>query len=168
MTRLLSFLHSGGAQHDTVAAVTHILFTITNPTTTVTSIESQLWLPESKLTLLENTDSHGKGLTSRFSTNTINFKNGSGSLDTTRKDSRNIILGYSPNLLGSSANKLMNKCNGGSDAVYGGSDNAHTHPHASSTSLTGKSMEGFKIKMMKLKSSLFCSVLFSSFLTCSA
>ena len=52
-----------------------------------------------------------------------------------------------------------------SDAVYGGSDNAHTHPHASSTSLTGKSMEGFKIKMMKLKSLLFCSLLFSSLLS---
>ena len=160
LTHLLSFLYVGGAQHDTVAAVTHILFTVTNPTTTVTSIESQLWLPESKLTLLESTDNHGKGLTSRFSINTINSKNNNGSLDITRKDSRNLILGHGSNLLGSSTNKFMSKCNGGSDAVYGGNDNTHSHPPASSSSLTGKK---FKDKYDKMKIIfLYCSVLFSS------
>jgi hypothetical protein len=41
---LLKSLDKGGAQHDTVAAVTHILFTITNPSASPVSVESQLWL----------------------------------------------------------------------------------------------------------------------------
>jgi len=41
----LKSLDKGGAQQDTVAAVTHILFTVTNPTNPSSSnIESQLWL----------------------------------------------------------------------------------------------------------------------------
>ncbi len=41
---LLYSLEKGGAQQDTVAAVTHILYTVTNPNTAATnSIESQLW-----------------------------------------------------------------------------------------------------------------------------
>ena len=128
----------GGAQHDTVAAVTHILFTITNPTTSVTSVESQLWLPESKLTLLENTDFHGKGITSRFSTNTIGLRNGNGNgngnTDPARRDSRNMTIGYSLNLIGSNASKLMNRSIGNIEATY----NSDNHPHTLSTSLSGK------------------------------
>lgn len=42
---LLKSLEKGGAQHDTVAAVTHILFTVTNPSSPSSSnIESQLWI----------------------------------------------------------------------------------------------------------------------------
>ena len=42
---LLKSLEKGGAQNDTVAAVTHILFTVTNPSSASSSnIESQLWL----------------------------------------------------------------------------------------------------------------------------
>lgn len=43
---LLKSLDKGGAQQDTVAALTHILATVTNPLTTasLTSIESQLWI----------------------------------------------------------------------------------------------------------------------------
>jgi cytosolic carboxypeptidase protein 2/3 len=43
---LLKSLEKGGAQQDTVAALTHILATVTNPLTTasLTSIESQLWI----------------------------------------------------------------------------------------------------------------------------
>mmetsp|Transcript_30046 Transcript_30046/g.32736 ORF Transcript_30046/g.32736 Transcript_30046/m.32736 type:complete len:2016 (+) Transcript_30046:56-6103(+) len=41
---LLTSLEQGGAQQDTVAAVTHILYTITNPASpVVASIEPQLW-----------------------------------------------------------------------------------------------------------------------------
>lgn len=41
---LLKSLEKGGAQNDTVAAVTHILFTVTNPSSaSSTNIESQLW-----------------------------------------------------------------------------------------------------------------------------
>lgn len=41
---LLYSLEKGGAQQDTVAAVTHILYTVTNPNTAATnSIENQLW-----------------------------------------------------------------------------------------------------------------------------
>ena len=41
---LLTSLEQGGAQQDTVAAVTHILYTITNPASpAVASIEPQLW-----------------------------------------------------------------------------------------------------------------------------
>jgi hypothetical protein len=41
---LLNSLEQGGAQQDTVAAVTHILYTITNPASpSVASIENQLW-----------------------------------------------------------------------------------------------------------------------------
>lgn len=41
---LLASLEKGGAQHDTVAAVTHILYTITNPSSpVVAAIEPQLW-----------------------------------------------------------------------------------------------------------------------------
>ena len=41
---LLESLNAGGAQDDTVAAVTHILYTVTNPNVSATSmIESQLW-----------------------------------------------------------------------------------------------------------------------------
>lgn len=43
---LLKSLEKGGAQQDTVAAVTHILFAVTNPSSPAqASIESQLWLP---------------------------------------------------------------------------------------------------------------------------
>ena len=43
---LLKSLDKGGAQQDTVAAITHILSTVTNPlAATTTSIENQLWLP---------------------------------------------------------------------------------------------------------------------------
>ena len=43
---LLNSLEKGGAQQDTVAAVTHILYTVTNPSSPAASaIESQLWLP---------------------------------------------------------------------------------------------------------------------------
>ena len=45
---LLKSLEKGGAQHDTVAAVTHILFTITNPSASPMSVESQLWLNDGK------------------------------------------------------------------------------------------------------------------------
>jgi hypothetical protein len=42
---LLKSLDKGGAQQDTVAAVTHILFTVTNPTSPAASaIEPQLWI----------------------------------------------------------------------------------------------------------------------------
>ncbi len=41
---LLKSLEKGGSQQDTVAAVTHILFTVTNPSSPASSmIESQLW-----------------------------------------------------------------------------------------------------------------------------
>jgi hypothetical protein len=41
---LLKSLEKGGSQQDTVAAVTHILFTVTNPASPASSmIESQLW-----------------------------------------------------------------------------------------------------------------------------
>ena len=41
---LLESLNAGGAQDDTVAAVTHILYTVTNPSSAASSlIESQLW-----------------------------------------------------------------------------------------------------------------------------
>ena len=41
----LKSLEKGGAQQDTVAAVTHILFTVTNPSSPSSSnIESQLWI----------------------------------------------------------------------------------------------------------------------------
>lgn len=43
---LLKSLDKGGAQQDTVAAVTHILFTVTNPSSpSSAAIEPQLWLP---------------------------------------------------------------------------------------------------------------------------
>jgi len=43
---LLNSLEKGGAQQDTVAAVTHILYTVTNPSNpSASSIEPQLWLP---------------------------------------------------------------------------------------------------------------------------
>ncbi|RYH13369.1 hypothetical protein EON65_35800, partial [archaeon] len=43
---LLHSLEKGGAQQDTVAAVTHILYTITNPNSPAfSSIEPQLWVP---------------------------------------------------------------------------------------------------------------------------
>ena len=43
---LLKSLEKGGSQQDTVAAVTHILFTVTNPASpSSSSIETQLWLP---------------------------------------------------------------------------------------------------------------------------
>eukprot|EP01032_Pedospumella_encystans_P032559 gene32559-36763_t len=43
---LLNSLEKGGAQQDTVAAVTHILYTVTNPSNpSASSIEAQLWLP---------------------------------------------------------------------------------------------------------------------------
>ena len=43
---LLNSLEKGGAQQDTVAAVTHILYTVTNPASPASSsIEAQLWLP---------------------------------------------------------------------------------------------------------------------------
>jgi hypothetical protein len=46
---LLKSLDKGGAQQDTVAALTHILATVTNPlTTSLTSIESQLWVSSSQ------------------------------------------------------------------------------------------------------------------------
>lgn len=42
---LLNSLEKGGAQQDTVAAVTHILYTVTNPNSPASSaIESQLWI----------------------------------------------------------------------------------------------------------------------------
>eukprot|EP01038_Epipyxis_sp_PR26KG_P005033 gene5033-7023_t len=42
---LLNSLEKGGAQQDTVAAVTHILYTVTNPSSPASSaIESQLWI----------------------------------------------------------------------------------------------------------------------------
>ena len=42
---LLKSLDRGGAQHDTVAAITHILSTVTNPLSAATSsIEAQLWV----------------------------------------------------------------------------------------------------------------------------
>jgi hypothetical protein len=45
---LLNSLEKGGAQQDTVAAVTHILYTVTNPSSPASAtIESQLWLPAS-------------------------------------------------------------------------------------------------------------------------
>ena len=43
---LLKSLDRGGAQQDTVAAITHILSTVTNPLSAATSsIEAQLWVP---------------------------------------------------------------------------------------------------------------------------
>jgi len=46
---LLKSLEKGGAQHDTVAAVTHILFTVTNPSSpSSANIEAQLWLSPNK------------------------------------------------------------------------------------------------------------------------
>jgi hypothetical protein len=45
---LLKSVERGGAQQDTVAAVTHILFSVTNPASPASScIESQLWLSNS-------------------------------------------------------------------------------------------------------------------------
>ena len=45
----LKSLEKGGAQQDTVAAVTHILFTVTNPSSPSSSnIENQLWLNPAK------------------------------------------------------------------------------------------------------------------------
>ena len=45
---LLKSLEKGGSQHDTVAAVTHILFTVTNTASPASMIESQLWLQPAK------------------------------------------------------------------------------------------------------------------------
>ena len=122
------FFNVGGAQHDTVAAVTHILFTITNPTTSLTSIESQLWLPD-KNSLIENND-NSKNINGRFSSNINNIRNVTPSAEFSRSAGRNLLLGYSPNLLNSTANKLIKN----SSDMYSVID---AHPHSSS-SLTGE------------------------------
>lgn len=52
---LLQSLEKGGSQQDTVAAVTHILYTITNPNSpAVSAIETQLWLQPQPIS--ENSD----------------------------------------------------------------------------------------------------------------
>eukprot|EP01041_Mallomonas_annulata_P003176 gene3176-6267_t len=54
---LLKSLEKGGAQQDTVAAVTHILYTVTNPSSPSSSaIEAQLWHPVSQETIDRDRD----------------------------------------------------------------------------------------------------------------
>ena len=120
----------GGAQHDTVAAVTHILFTITNPITSLTSIESQLWLPDSKSSNLENNEGNSKFIASRFSSNIANIRNGNQNTDFARSAGRNLLVGYGPNLLSSTANKLIKNSNETNSVL-------DAHPHTSSSSLAG-------------------------------
>lgn len=65
---LLNSLEKGGAQQDTVAAVTHILYTVTNPSSPASAaVESQLWLPHKG----------GPGGTSSTPTNVVEEEAGS-------------------------------------------------------------------------------------------
>ena len=58
---LLKSLDKGGAQQDTVAAVTHILFTVTNPTTqSIAVVESQLWIHSTGDTATDASGSSGQ------------------------------------------------------------------------------------------------------------
>ena len=74
---LLTSLEKGGAQQDTVAAVTHILYTVTNPTTAVASaVESQLWLPASTKTVITSEKEHEEAVAGRHLSNPL-LKQGS-------------------------------------------------------------------------------------------
>ena len=125
----------GGAQHDTVAAVTHILFTITNPSTSLTSIESQLWLTDSKFVNSDsNMDLNGKSLGGRLSSSVANIRCGNSSTDFLRSTGRNVLAGQGQgqgqNILSNAANKVV-KSNADINAVM------DAHPYSSSSSLAG-------------------------------
>ena len=128
---------SGGAQHDTVAAVTHILFTITNPSTSLTSIESQLWLTDSKSVNSDcNIDLNGKSLGGRLSSSVANIRCGNSSTDFLRSTGRNVLAGQvqgqgqGQNILSNAANKVV-KSNADINAVM------NAQSHSSSSSLAG-------------------------------
>ena len=74
---LLTSLEKGGAQQDTVAAVTHILYTVTNPASAVlSSVESQLWLPSTTKTVMIGEKEHDESVPGRHLTNPL-LKQGS-------------------------------------------------------------------------------------------
>ena len=69
---LLTSLEKGGAQQDTVAAVTHILYTVTNPSTAVlSSVESQLWLPATTKTVMIGEKDHDESVPGRHLSNPL-------------------------------------------------------------------------------------------------
>lgn len=127
---------TGGAQHDTVAAVTHILFTITNPSTSLTSIESQLWLTDSKSVNSDcNIDLNGKSLGGRLSSSVANIRCGNSSTDFLRSTGRNVLAGQGQgqNILSNAANKVV-KSNADINAVM------DAQSYSSSSSLAGASL----------------------------
>ena len=100
---------AGGAQHDTVAAVTHILFTITNPTTFLASFESQLWNTDSKSVNLDSTNEiNGKMVNGRFCSSGTSVRGGNASTpDFTRSIVRSQIVGHGSSILSTTASKLV-------------------------------------------------------------
>jgi hypothetical protein len=123
---LLNSLEKGGAQQDTVAAVTHILYTVTNPSSpAAASIEPQLWLPSAA-------NSGGAG-----------GRGGGGGGDasstaTTAGDSparKSSVVSELGSAAGNtSSNSLSSMAGGGGDSSGGGGGGGH---HAGSTALCG-------------------------------
>jgi hypothetical protein len=100
---------AGGAQHDTVAAVTHILFTITNPTVFLASFESQLWNTDSKSVSLDSTnDFSPKMVNGRFCSSGSSVRGGNAPApDFSRSIGRSQLVGHGSNILSTTASKLV-------------------------------------------------------------
>ena len=72
--------YTGGAEHDTVAAVVHIIFSITNSSNAAPYIESQLWTLNQK-SVISNLITATRNMDN--STNVGNGKTGRNSADAT-------------------------------------------------------------------------------------
>jgi hypothetical protein len=111
---LLNSLEKGGAQQDTVAAVTHILYTVTNPSSPASSaIESQLWIHSKNATALGDADDATvatsstdmrSGVASKSSTALVALRDSPATIAANRRQSQVVV--DSPHLTSGGASAL--------------------------------------------------------------
>jgi hypothetical protein len=89
--------------------VTHILFTVTNPTVFLASFESQLWNTDFKSVNLDSTNDLGpKMVNGRFCSSSSSVRGGNAPApDVSRSIGRSQLVGHGSNILSATASKLV-------------------------------------------------------------